>query len=291
MAQSRQPGPTQHDPFTDHVPARTPGSLGIRDAADPNEVAPPGDTPGPIGFNDSAELLALAGGKQARRKRAKRKAKRTGKVVVLVAGGFKLFGSDAEEAEFLEKLGGGTITARWYPSTRDFLATANDTQSRPAPIMVSTAADVLGALQHEPGVFGRVIFIGHGSPGGLGLTGSLSGSMMRFSEMLRKEDLTDPKWDTVVQQIKDKFREDATFDIYACNVAVGDSFMKELARAFDVRVRSFKGEVWWCVQHDAKSKTITSRGRVAPEDGPADCSQKPWRKGVRTWIPPETVDP
>ena len=160
--------------------------------------------------------------------------------MVLVSGGFSLFASDTEEAEFLEKRSAGTIMGQWYPSTKDFLITANDTLSRATPIKVNTAAEVLGTLQQEPGPFARVIFIGHGSASGLGLAGSLDGSMMRFSAMLRKEDLADPMWDSVVQQIRAKFREDATFDIYACNVAVGGSFTKALATAFDVKGAIFQ---------------------------------------------------
>jgi DNA-binding ferritin-like protein (Dps family) len=49
---SRPPGPTQHDPFSPVVPSRTPGSLGCRDAAEPNCRAALGDTPGPLGVND-----------------------------------------------------------------------------------------------------------------------------------------------------------------------------------------------------------------------------------------------
>lgn len=48
------PGPTRHDATTGVLPARTPGPLGINDAADPNCASQIGDTPGPLGINDHA---------------------------------------------------------------------------------------------------------------------------------------------------------------------------------------------------------------------------------------------
>lgn len=55
MANSRVPGPLGNDALEALVPARTPGPLGVNDAADPNVRAAPGDMPGPLG--KSAELL------------------------------------------------------------------------------------------------------------------------------------------------------------------------------------------------------------------------------------------
>ncbi len=55
---SRVPGPIQCDPFSDSAPARTPGSLGIRDAGDPNCPSFIGDTPESLGRNDAAQYLA-----------------------------------------------------------------------------------------------------------------------------------------------------------------------------------------------------------------------------------------
>ncbi len=61
---SRPPGPTEHDPFVGHAPARTPGALGRNDAGDPDVAATAGDTPGPLGINDYGALLANTGPSQ-----------------------------------------------------------------------------------------------------------------------------------------------------------------------------------------------------------------------------------
>ena len=49
-----KPGPVSHDPFSPLLPAQTPGTLGVRDRADPNANAQPGNTPGSTGINDAA---------------------------------------------------------------------------------------------------------------------------------------------------------------------------------------------------------------------------------------------
>ena len=49
-----RPGPTNHNPFSALNPSRTPGTLGCRDAADPNSATLRGDTPGCLGINDDA---------------------------------------------------------------------------------------------------------------------------------------------------------------------------------------------------------------------------------------------
>lgn len=49
MPDSRTPGPTNPDPFSIFLPARTPGSLGVNDAVDPNAHAHTGGAPVPVG--------------------------------------------------------------------------------------------------------------------------------------------------------------------------------------------------------------------------------------------------
>jgi hypothetical protein len=57
---SRPPGPTKHDALSPRAPDRTPGSLGVRDAADPDILAQAGDTPGTLGRNDGAAVSIIA---------------------------------------------------------------------------------------------------------------------------------------------------------------------------------------------------------------------------------------
>lgn len=60
MAGTRPQGPLQWHPFACVPPSRTPGSLGRRDAADPDSGFSVGDSPGPVGCNDMSALLGNA---------------------------------------------------------------------------------------------------------------------------------------------------------------------------------------------------------------------------------------
>jgi hypothetical protein len=57
---SRQQHPVGHEPIESLFPPRTPGVLGVNDAADPSTLACFGDTPGPIGVLDGAAPTLLA---------------------------------------------------------------------------------------------------------------------------------------------------------------------------------------------------------------------------------------
>lgn len=59
---ARPPGVVSHDPFSPSLPPRTPGTLGLNDAADPNAWAEGGDTPGTTGINDGAANVATGDG-------------------------------------------------------------------------------------------------------------------------------------------------------------------------------------------------------------------------------------
>jgi hypothetical protein len=55
---SQKPGPQGCNGRLRRLPARTPGPLGVRDAAQPGALAELGDTPGPLGRNDGAQRQA-----------------------------------------------------------------------------------------------------------------------------------------------------------------------------------------------------------------------------------------
>ena len=65
MAVGRFPGVTRFRPLPGQFPGRSPGPLGINDAADPNVPARPADSPGPMGFHDRSEGLVHFGTIQA----------------------------------------------------------------------------------------------------------------------------------------------------------------------------------------------------------------------------------
>lgn len=58
MASSKTPGPMCVDPLLEALSPRTPGPLGLNDAADPDACTLSGDSPGPLGVNDTAAVQA-----------------------------------------------------------------------------------------------------------------------------------------------------------------------------------------------------------------------------------------
>src|SRR6266481_3873776 len=60
MATSKHPGTIGQKHRRSVAPSRTPGPLGINDAADPSALACFGDTPGPLGVHDSTDRSVLA---------------------------------------------------------------------------------------------------------------------------------------------------------------------------------------------------------------------------------------
>jgi hypothetical protein len=205
-----------------------------------------------------------------------KKAKPAGQQVIIIANGYAGYSSDTAEIERSES---GT----WLPNTPDFARTASDTQKGFQG--ASTADEFFGALQSATGKIRRAVFIGHGNPGGLGLSGTPTSV---FGNDLTESDLT--RWQSSIDSdIKPKFSEGATLDIYACNVAAGATFIKALATSLGICVRAFSGAINWCLGHTGQA--ITSRGRIGGSGRNPNCADKSWHTGVNTFVPPDKACP
>jgi hypothetical protein len=205
-----------------------------------------------------------------------RRRKKTAKGVRIgiVGGGYNQFSSEAEEFKWLEM-------GSWKPQTDDFLATARDGGLGKAPNKTYTAIDeasFFGPLAQHTAI-SRVVYLGHGfgAHGGLMLTD-------RFEHI--DEDVL-KAWDSTIRQLRANFLEDAIFDIIACNVAAGESFLKRLAAGFGVRVRSFAHPIAWCRDYSTKKKrAVGRRGRITHEPAIKDYQKK---VAASTGQKPETV--
>src|SRR5215468_12268318 len=90
-----------------------------------------------------------------------------GITIIIIAGGFDQALSDEQLAEQLHASG----RTHWSPGTKDFERTARDTQSSNL-YYARTDDEFFGALQASQGPIGRIVFIGHGASGALGLSPS-----------------------------------------------------------------------------------------------------------------------
>jgi hypothetical protein len=208
---------------------------------------------------------------------------RKGSQIVISAGGYDGYSNDADELETLNSL-----TRPWYPNTKDFHQTSNDTPG--SHRNAATKADeFFGALQALEGKIRRIVFIGHGSSSGyLGLSGHTLGPP---TEVLDESDLN--RWQVSIDTlIKPKLDENAKIDLYACQAGLSEDFMKAMAKSFGICVRGFERLVAWCISWN--DEEITSRGRLAEEGSEGDsknCLSAGWHKGVNGFLPPKESCP
>jgi len=204
--------------------------------------------------------------------------------VILYAGGYPGYKRDDVEIAFIEMNNS-------YPNTIDFKQTAKDTQKDHLH-PVKDVKSFFEAFKKEQGMIRRIVIIGHGSPMGIGLSGGTGGPS---SQRLSKTDLENPKWIKFINEnIKPKLQSNTYIDIYACSTAIGNDFLKPLARAFGVKVRGFDEDIAWCITYNNSKDKITSRGRIAPKSKrpkSKSCNDKGWHKGVNKFFPPMEVTP
>jgi len=206
------------------------------------------------------------------------KKKSSGKFVLIVANGYPGYHSPDDEIKRIK-------AHLWFPHTKDFLATAQDTHNKEL-WRASTADEFFGALQSVKGKISRIAFLGHGNQSaGLGLSGDIVNYNF-FGNTLDSNDLD--RWQQGINTtIKQKLNDDAKIDLFACNEAVNKDFVKHMAKAFGVEVRAFDEKVMWCITFGEGK--ITSRGRIGAESavkGIKSCLDKAWHKGVNDFVPP-----
>jgi Domain of unknown function (DUF4347) len=170
-------------------------------------------------------VLGLAGGKKSPTKKGG-----GGKLLVIVADGFPPYSDASEELAEIQ-------ANRWHPQTEDFGATAGAVVRTYSP--AKNASEFFGAIAQQARI-SRLVFVGHGGPGSIGLTGTREGG---FYEQLGSDELA-ANAGTIASLIT-KFDAGATIDLVCCNVAVSESFVSQLATAFRRCVRAFKSEVFW----------------------------------------------
>lgn len=203
-----------------------------------------------------------------------------GRTIILFAGGFNPFASDAEEAAYLH----GSDSKYWIPGTKDFKRTATDTQASDIH-KIETVNHFFGPLREEKGSIGRIVYIGHGASGALGFSSS--------GDILNNDKLS--LWEaTIDQAIRPKLSKSATIDLYSCEAGREEGIMNTLAAAFGVCVKGFPEDLKWCIHSPKDSDLITSRGRwLEGGIGAADpaCESPEWNKGVSSVLPPIKVCP
>lgn len=208
--------------------------------------------------------------------------------MLIIANGYNSYGSNvAREIKDLED-------RSWLPQTVDFQKTATDIAGNSFH-GASEVKEFIGALQSVP-LISRLIFVGHGSRRGLGLKG---GATSLFEEEFDEAAIS--QWQsTIDSDIKNRFTEDAVFDIIACNLGIDGGFAAKLATAFNIRIRAFDKPLYWCASYDKTNNTVTGRGKITTKeaflkkygDNPqVSCSDDIWLKGISKLKFPKEIKP
>lgn len=215
--------------------------------------------------------------KKDKRKKKKKKKWSAGKLILIVANGYGGFKSVQDEIKALQ---GGF----WLPHNEDFRKTAAHTRNKTL-LGASNADEFFSGLRGVKGKISRIVYIGHGFRGGLGLSGD---QLDFFGETLESTDID--RWQADINtSIKPKLMKDARIDLVACNLALDKAFMQKLADALGICVRAFSEPVLWCTAYDKSKNEITSRGLIGPKSAVQgkSCSDKAWSRGVNKFAPPK----
>lgn len=192
------------------------------------------------------------------------------RIHVMYAGGFPGYRTERDEIDKFKR-------DLWWPSTPDFDATAAYTGKLRYP--VSLPSEFFGSLT-KVGSARRIVFIGHGGKGQIGLTG-------RGTSFKHQIDLSELKsrraW--IHSNLRPKLKN-RTLDLFTCYGAAGSAFAQQLATDLGVTVRAFSGPVFWTLVLDESKKKIVRRGLMCPT---SKCKKK--IKGAHKVAPPKKFVP
>jgi len=132
----------------------------------------------------------------------------------------------------------------WWPRTADFLAEAGN--HSPHPTGVGNATAMVRVMQRCRNLT-KVLVFAHGWGGELQFG---SGQILTAAGIVTLPD------------VSACFEEGGTLDLYACNVALSDTYMQNLANRLGVTVRGFSRGVLWTVGWTGAvpHRRITRRG-------------------------------
>lgn len=259
MTVSRRPGPVGPDPFSPALSAKTPGSTGLLDQADPNVEADHGDTPGSVGRGDGAAALVdarfRAGGSGKGQKRGSRKRpKRKTKVLNLVADFPNPWSSTAAEIEAIKK-------NAWTPSSDDFAALVSRSYT------VKHFHQLIGlVVRQQKASVERVNIFTHSNPDLIAFSGTIT-PRSTFADVSlntrsalsldQLEKITSLTWFKVgkskrtytMQDVRARFTKNALVVFYSCKSAMDARLLQEFANKFHVTAMGFKEKICYCPTH------------------------------------------
>ena len=171
----------------------------------------------------------------------------------------------------------------WFPTNPDFEATARGSGGAETAASFDQFLAILSKRKADS--ISELGLIGHASPQTFSLAGRLTGKNIRFTTdgILHPDTIKDKM--SKIAAVKDRFKKGGSITLFACSAGAGPDLMKELSLAFEIEIRGFKSEIFWCFTPSKKGGA--TRGRtwydaVGMGVHP-DCQSAHFESDIRKW--------
>jgi hypothetical protein len=176
----------------------------------------------------------------------------------------------------------------WFPATVDFRATAVHSGGAGE---AATFDELLGVIaKKKQGSIRELGLVGHANQEAFVLAGRIDKGVITSNSkaIIRPDTIQDNL--AKITAVRNRFAtQDATppsITLFACDVGSGDKLLEELSKAFQVTVRGFQREIWWCFM-TGKGRAV--RGRTWYDAVGAglhpNCDSPQFSPDIRVWEP------
>jgi hypothetical protein len=177
----------------------------------------------------------------------------------------------------------------WFPTTDDFRATAMHSGGAAGAATFEELLNVIA--KKKKGSIRELGLVGHANQEAFVLAGRIDHGRITTNSKAVVQPSTIQDNLEKIKAVRDRF---ATQDIrppsitlFACDAGSGDALLEELSKAFQVTVRGFEREIWWCFMTTSKGGAI--RGRTWYDSVGAGlhpkCHSPQFSPDIRVWQP------
>lgn len=175
---------------------------------------------------------------------------------------------------------------QWFPSIDDFRATAvMSGGSSGEALTLAQVVEIIG--KEKPGSIAALGLIGHANRSVFALAGRIVGDNIHFAQdSLIFEDTIKANL-SKIKAVKDRFTEDGSITLYACDAGSGQNLLDAISDAFEVKVFGFQTEIYWCFTVSAKGKVTRGRTYFDSQgfEVHPDCDSNSFSSDIRAWGP------
>jgi hypothetical protein len=177
----------------------------------------------------------------------------------------------------------------WFPTTVDFRATAVHSGGAGEAATFAQLLDVIA--KKKPGSIRELGIVGHANQDVFVLGGRIDHGTIatNAATAVIGPDSIRANMDKI-KSVRNRFAlqdiKVPSITLFACDAGSGDTLLDEMSKAFQVTVRGFEREIWWCFM---VAKGAAVRGRTWYDGVGAGlhpkCDSSQFSPDIRTWIP------